>query len=196
MNQGKTFVFFGIAGAGKGTQIELLKKYISQSDGADFVYAGPGVGFRKLASEDSYVATKIKETINAGRLMPDFFSNSIVANILLNELTAEKNLIADGYPRTVKQASEFMSMMNFFDRSKIDVFYIEISKAESLKRNLLRGRSDDTEESINKRYDEYVANVIPAIEFMEKQNGCKFHRINGEQSIEKVHEDMIKALKI
>ncbi len=196
MSQPKTYVFFGIAGAGKGTQIELLKKYFTDKGLGDFVYAGTGAGFRRLISSDSYVSSKIKETLDAGKLMPDFFATSIVASVLSEELEDDKNIIADGYPRTVRQVNEFMDMMRFFDRNEVDVIYIEISKEESLKRNLLRGRSDDTEETINKRYDEYVANVLPAIEFMEKQNGYKFYRINGEQSVEDVHQNIINSLGI
>lgn len=196
MEQAKTFVFFGIAGAGKGTQIELLQKYLLAKDGKELVYAGTGVGFRALTSTDSFVARQIKETLDRGELMPDFFATSIIASVLSKDLSDTKHLIADGYPRTVRQVDEFMDMMRFFKRENVHVVYIEISKDESIKRNLLRGRSDDTEEGLNKRYDEYLSNVVPAIEYMQKKSGCVFHKINGEQSVEDVHRAIINSLGI
>ena len=194
MNQAKTFVFFGIAGAGKGTQIELLQTYLKEKDAKELVYAGTGIGFRALTTGDTYVAKQIKDTLNAGKLMPDFFATSIIANILSNELTAEKHVIVDGYPRTIRQVDEFLDMMNFFDRALVHIVYIEISKEESIRRNLLRGRSDDTAEGLEKRYDEYVANVVPAISYIEKKSGFTFHKINGEQSVEDVHRAIINSL--
>ena len=196
MEQSKTFVFFGIAGAGKGTQMELLQKYMNKLDGKEFVYAGTGVGFRKLVGSGLHVSKLIQTTLDEGRLMPDFFATSIVSDILVNELDETKHLIADGYPRTLRQAGEFMDMVSFFARGEVNIIYIEISKEESIKRNLLRGRSDDTEEGLHKRYDEYVANVLPTIEFLKKQNGYTFHKVNGEHPIEEVHQAIINALKI
>ncbi len=196
MEQTKTFVFFGIAGAGKGTQMELLQKYLNKLDGRSFVYAGTGAGFRSLVEGGLHVSKLIQQTLDEGRLMPDFFATSIVSDILIKELDETKHLIADGYPRTVRQVDEFMDMMKFFSRGEVDVIYIEISKEESLKRNLLRGRSDDTVEGLNKRYDEYTTNVLPAIEYMKKQKGYTFHRVNGEHSIEEVHQAIISSLNI
>ncbi|MBP6866319.1 MAG: nucleoside monophosphate kinase [Candidatus Pacebacteria bacterium] len=196
MDKTKTFIFFGIAGAGKGTQMELLQNYITKLDGKEFVYAGTGAGFRKLVGSGLHVSKLIQTTLDEGRLMPDFFATSIVSDILINELDENKHLILDGYPRTLRQANEFIDMMSFFVRGEVDVIYIEISKEESLKRNLLRGRSDDTEEGLSKRYDEYVANVLPTIEYMEKQKGYTFHKVNGEHPIEEVHQAIISSLNI
>jgi adenylate kinase len=165
-------------------------------DGKEFVYAGTGAGFRKLVGAGLHVSKLIQKTLDEGRLMPDFFATSMVSDILINELDENKHLILDGYPRTIRQADEFVNMMSFFARGDVDFIYIEISKEESLKRNLLRGRSDDTEEGLSKRYDEYVANVLPTIDYMEKQKGYTFHKVNGEHSIEEVHQSIISSLKL
>lgn len=193
--QGYTFVFFGIIGSGKGTQMELLKKYVHEKDGRESVYAYPGAEYRKLIEGDSFTGSLVKDSYMRGELQPDFLTTSIVADILISGLTNEKHVIFDGYPRTVLQAKDFESMMKFYKRRNIKIIYIEVGKEEAKKRNLLRGRADDTEEGIARRFDEYIDNVIPAMEYLQGKDGYEFYKIDGEQSVEGVHKDIIKALK-
>lgn len=190
----ETFVFFGQVGSGKGTQIKLLMDFLKERDGKECVYAYPGNEYRKLVESSSYVGGLIKDSLAGGHLQPDFLTNSIVVNILASNLTAEKHLIADGYPRTVFQSETFEQMMDFFKREKVKIIYIELSKEEAMKRNLLRGRADDTEEGLAKRFNEYVNNVVPAMNYFEDKDGYEIYSINGDQSIEAVHQDIIKAL--
>ena len=84
--------------------------------------------------------------------------------------------------------------MKFFKHDKISIIYIEVGKEEAMKRNLKRGRHDDTPEGLEKRFDEYVNNVIPAMNCFEDKPGYTIYKINGEQSIENVHRDIVKAL--
>lgn len=190
----KTFVFFGIVGSGKGTQVKLLMDYLKNKDGRETVYAYPGDEYRRLVNSGSYVGTLIKDSMAAGHLQPNFLTNSIVAHILADSLSPEKHLIADGYPRTLHQAESFDDMVKFFHREDVQIIYIELSKEESMKRNLLRGRSDDTKEGIEKRFDEYINKVVPSMEYFKDKPGYTLHSINGEQSIEDVNKDIIKAL--
>lgn len=191
-----TFIFFGIVGSGKGTQMGLLKKYLNEQDGRDCVEAVTGAEYRKMIEAEGFTGNLLKDAYNRGELLPDFLTNAIVTNILTSSLTNEKHLIADGYPRTVVQSKEFETMMKFYKRKDIKIIYIELSKEEAMKRNLLRGRSDDTKEGIAKRFDEYVDNVIPAMNYYKDKEDYKIYSINGEQSVEDVHNDIIKALGI
>jgi adenylate kinase len=129
-----------------------------------------------------------------GEYIDDFLTNEIFTNMLTSSLTLNKNLIADGYPRTVPQSEVFFNMMKFFKRDEVKIVYIEVGKEESMKRNLLRGRADDTEEGLNKRFDEYMNKVIPAMNFFKDKENYKIYTINGEQSVDDVHKDIIKAL--
>lgn len=192
--QSETLVFFGIIGSGKGTQIKLLTDFLKAKDNKDTVYVGPGDGFRKLLESDNYTASLVKDSMVKGNLQPNFLTNSMVANTLISFLTPLKHLIADGYPRTLVQSETFETMMNFYKRENIKIIYIEVGKEEATKRMLLRGRQDDTTEGISKRFDEYVNNVIPAMDYFKGKVGYTIYTINGEQSIEDVHKDIIKAL--
>ena len=86
--------------------------------------------------------------------------------------------------------------MKFYNREKVEIIYIDLDKEEATKRMMLRARADDTEEGISKRFDEYVNNVIPSMNYFKDKKGYTIHVINGKQSIEEVHYDIIKSLNI
>lgn len=194
--QDHTYVIFGIAGSGKGTQMELLKKFIEERDKRETVYVYPGGEYRKLLSADTYTSNLVRESMNKGHLQPNFLTNAIVTDILKNSFTPEKNLIIDGYPRTVNQSETFEEMMKFYQRDNIKIIYIEVGKEEAMRRNLARARADDTKEGIEKRFDEYVNNVVPAMNYFVSKSDYEIFKINGEQTIEEVHRDIIAALKL
>jgi len=192
--QSSTFVFFGIVGSGKGTQVKLLQDFLKSKDGKECVYAYPGNEYRKIISSGSYTAELMKDSVDRGELQPGFFSDAIVTNILISSLTKDSHLMTDGYPRAVDQSQSFEKIMKWYKRDNIKIIYIEVGKVEAMKRNLLRGRHDDTPEGIEKRFDEYISSVVPAMNYFKGKDGYTIYTINGEQSIEDVHKDIIKAL--
>lgn len=190
-----TFIFFGTVGSGKGTQAELLKKYIIEKEiSNDVIYLSTGVEYRTLLSKDNYTAKIIKKTLEKGFLQPDFLTVSLFANTLISHVKENSFLITDGFPRTIKQSKEFEEAMNFYGRNNIHIIYIELDKEEATNRMMKRGRSDDTPDSIEKRFDEYVSNVIPSMNYFKNNEFYTIHTINGKQTIENVHLDIIKSL--
>src|SRR3990167_3973063 len=152
--QPQTFVFFGIVGSGKGTQVDLLRKYLENKKMAsDILYTSTGVEFRKIMESGSYTGQLVKETLEKGFLQPNFITTSLFTNILISGM-----------------------------------------QEEATKRLRLRGRHDDTDQGIRKRFDEYVNNVIPAMNYFKDKENYTIYTINGEQTVEAVHKDIIKAL--
>ncbi len=195
MNTTHTFVFFGIVGSGKGTQVELLQKYLKEKNISDDVlFTSTGNEYRKIIESGSYTGLIVKETLEKGYLQPNFLTTSLFTNILINNMKEGTTFIADGYPRTISQSESFESAMKFYKRNIVHVIYIELGKEEATKRMKLRARADDTDEGIAKRFDEYVNNVIPSMNYFKDKEGYIMHTINGEQTIEQVHLDIIKSL--
>ena len=192
--QPQTFVFFGIAGSGKGTQVEFLMNFLKKRDNLECVQISLGNEYRKLIESGGYAGTLVKDSVTRGVLQPGFLTDAIFANVLISSLTPVKHLMTDGYPRTIEQSESFEKMMKFFKRDEIKIIYIKISEEEAIKRNLLRGRHDDTKEGIAKRFDEYVNNVVPSMNYFKDKTGYTIYTINSEQSREDVFKDIIKAL--
>lgn len=196
-NKPQTFIFYGIVGSGKGTQVELLEKYLKDKNiSNDVLFTSTGSEFRKLIESGSYTASKVKTIIEKGLLQPNFLTISLFTNILISNMKENTTLIADGYPRTIAQSEAFEAMTKFYDRDDVKIIYIELGKEEAIKRMKLRGRSDDTDEGIATRFDEYVNNVIPSMNYFKDKKGYTMYTINGEQSIEDVHKEIITKLEL
>lgn len=197
INKPQTFIFFGIVGSGKGTQVELLINHLKENKiSDDIALASTGSEFRRIIGSGSYTGQIIKTRLEKGALQPDFLTISLFTNILESSMKENTCLITDGFPRTIAQSEAFLSAMDFYNRIDAHIVYIELDKEEAIKRMMLRGRSDDTEEGIKKRFDEYINNVIPSMNYFKDKPGYTMHIINGKQSIEEVHADIIKSLNL
>ncbi len=191
----RTYLFFGNVGAGKGTQIELLKNKLEKAGGR-VVYAYPGNEFRALSATNSFTSKKVKESMDQGNLQPVFLVGTMVTNVLLRDVESEADhIIFDGFPRSIKQVEVFEEMISFYARDAVEIVYITISKEEATRRMKLRGRSDDTDTGIAKRFDEYEKNVSPALSLL-KEKGYNIYEINGEQSVEGVHQSIMTELSL
>lgn len=173
-------IFFGIQGAGKGTQsTNACNRYHLKT-------FETGAALRSLAQEDSDLGRKVKSIIEAGNLVPTEVVMEIVEDFI-NKNGAQGGILFDGIPRSPEQAEAFLALMEKNEREFTPVL-INLSKEEAKKRLLLRQRKDDYEDAINTRFNHYEAQTIPVIDTLRKNHAVV--EINGDQSIEAVEAEI------
>lgn len=195
--QPQTIIFIGHSGCGKGVQGELLKKYFQENDSAkrEVFTLESGGGFREFIKGEHYTNKLSKDTYEKSKLQPDFLAIWVWANEFINNLTGEEHLMIDGTPRSLGQAMVLNDGLAFYGR-RANIVHLDISPETSKQRLLERGRSDDVlMEKINRRLEWFDREVMPAISYLKSQSAHNYMKINGEQSIEKVHADIVAALK-
>ena len=111
-------------------------------------------------------------------------------------LDGTESLILDGLSRRVEEAPVLDSALKFYKRPTPFVVSIEVSREWARQRLLERRRGDDNEAEIERRLAWYDSSVLQTLEFFKKTPGYEFIRINGEQSVEKVHEDILSLTHV
>lgn len=174
-------ILIGIQGSGKSTQGNLL------SEKLHFPYLSTGHIFRDLAKEKTPQGRYIKETINAGFLIPDHKTLEIVEEYL-KKTEYQNGYILDGFPRTLRQAEEF--------KDDIDkVIYLEVSDKEALWRLSGRedAREDETLKAIRRRIEIFHEHTKPVLDYYRIKG--KLMEIDGEQTIEAINQEILEKLK-
>ncbi len=192
----KTFIFAGRSGSGKGTQIQLLKKYMTEQNPETGSYLFVmGETLRTFMKDEGYAQETIRSIINGGNLVPSVISGSLFVANLLHNLKEKDTLFIDGIPRSATQSDIMISILDFYKRKDTFIINIEVTPEEVEKRMLLRGRPDDTHEGITARLAFYESTVIPAITHLKDASGFTYIEINGNRSIEEIHLDLVSKLK-
>jgi adenylate kinase family enzyme len=190
-----TVIFIGRSGCGKGTQAELLKEYIRSRDAEkkQILYIETGARFREFVHGKSYTSELSKVVYDKDERQPDFLAAVMWGNMLIDELGPDMHLVFDGAPRSHSEAVLLSTAIEFYERKKPTVIYLNVSHKWSEERLLSRGRSDDRALSkIDKRLDWFEEDTWPAIEYFKTNTMYNFLEINGEQTIENVHKEIVE----
>lgn len=191
----QTFVFFGRAGSGKGTQAEILIKYLNEHDaGRKCLYLETGEKLREFIKEENYSAKLTKEVLETGGLMPAFMPIWLWTSFLVKNFTGDEHIILDGLCRRKYEAPILDTALKFYKRENASIIIIDTSNEWSIARALERGRSDDDISEIKKRLEWYDDEVVSAINLLKAEPGYKVIHVNGEQTIEAVHAEIIQKL--
>jgi len=189
--QRQTLIFLGPQGCGKGTQISLLKDYIASKDSTPIVEPEMGASLRKLAEADTFTGKKTKDILAGGNLIPFPISAATFVQYLIQHLVSgAEHLMIDGFPRTADQIPMLDTALQFFERTNPTVIVLNISDEEAVKRALLRGRADDTEENIRKRLAWSRQETMPNIEWFKSHHSYRVVEIFGERPIDEVQQDI------
>ncbi|PIR94888.1 adenylate kinase [Candidatus Falkowbacteria bacterium CG10_big_fil_rev_8_21_14_0_10_37_6] len=203
----KVICLFGPQGSGKGTQAKIL------TDKLQIPHISTGDLFRIAIENKTELGKQVEDILKSGELVPDRLTFDLLKERIMQNDCAN-GFILDGYPRTINQAQLFDDYIE-----TTNVIIIDISDEESLKRltnrrhhlktgkiyNLytspkppkeieheLVQRADDTADAIKNRLKKYHQETEPLFDYYKE----KVIRVNGEQSIEKVAQDIAKNLNI
>lgn len=177
-------ILIGIQGSGKSTQGNIL------SERLHVPYLSSGHIFRQMAAEKTAWGRYVKETLNAGYLIPDEKAIPIIEEYLAKP-EYKNGYILDGFPRTTKQAEDFT---NGVER----VIYLKVNDKEALWR--LSGRieegirEDNTLQAIRKRIKLFHDVTEPVLDYYRKQG--RLLEVDGEKTIEEVTAQILNGLGV
>ena len=190
-----TVLFFGSQGAGKGTQVQMLVDYLKSKSDRAVIRIDMGQELRNLRDTGTYAGALTGEVINAGVRMPDFMPIYLQTKKLVDNFTGAEHIIADGLARGEDQTRAFDDMIKFFKRDDLQIINLMIADDTAVKRLMLRGRNDDTEEAVRRRLAWTKTDVLPQLALL-KSRGRVIHEINGEPDVQTIHKNIIAALGV
>lgn len=189
----KNIIFIAPAGAGKGTQSDLLvKKY-------GYVHISTGDLFRAEMSSGSELGKKVSDIVNSGKLVSDDIMTAMLKNRLSNP-DIKNGFIIDGYPRTAEQAHILNDLATELGITNFVTLYLDMDYETAKNRALgritcpqckrgynkfvdslkplveglcddchveLTSRDDDNEESFKVRYNTYIENTQAIIDYYD-----------------------------
>jgi adenylate kinase family enzyme len=192
-----TFIFIGRSGCGKGTQADILQKYLREKDPqGEILYVETGANFRKFIAGEKYSNKLSADIYKTGARQPDFLAIWMWSHIVLDEIKGNEHIIFDGITRSLPEAQSFTTALTFYNR-RAHVIYIDVSREWSEQKLVSRGRADDKSmEEIKKRLDWFERDTLPAVEYFKSHRAYDFHEINGEKTIEEVKDQIFTKIGI
>lgn len=213
-------IILGAQGSGKGTQAKMLMKKF----GLEYIGSGDLLRARRKKKDFTglKIAEVINQGKRIHTTV--IFKMWLDKMGEFKQKRQFKGLIMDGSPRTVVEAELVELALDWYEWAENKkVIYIDISTKEAIwrltKRRVCRKcgrimpfvgqyrkmkkcdkcggelftRKDDNEKAIRKRLDWHKREVMPVIDHYKKRG--ELIKINGEQSIEDVFKDILKAIK-
>ncbi len=181
-----TIVIFGAPGCGKGTQSErLIDRY-------GFYHISTGELLRDHIARKTPLGITADRYISQGHLIPDDLMLSIIDELLDSDGVKGKNVIFDGFPRTVKQAEELEKLLDKRGAAVDTVIGLEVPDEELIARLINRGkesgRADDNIDTIKERLSVYHTQTQPLRKYYENRGNYK--SINGSRAVDEIFAEI------
>lgn len=179
-------VIFGAPGCGKGTQSErLIDRY-------GFYHISTGELLRDHIARKTPLGITADRYISQGHLIPDELMLSIIDELLDTPDVKGKDIIFDGFPRTVKQAEELEHLLGKRGGAVDTVIGLEVPDSELIERLIKRGkdtgRADDNMDTIKERLVVYHNQTQPLRRYYEERGNYK--SINGSRSVDEIFDEI------
>lgn len=209
----KNIIFIAPPAAGKGTQSNLLK------DKYGYVHISTGDMLREIVSSDSELGKVVKNIIDKGNLVSDDLIFKLLKSKLIS--IKGKPFILDGFPRTLNQAlflDNDLKIDNYIviylDLSKEDAIKridgrltCSCGKSYNLNDinlkpkiigicdncgNVLVKRNDDNLEAFKIRFDVFLNNNKPLIDYYKNKNKLKV--VNVNKGVNEIFNEILKVV--
>lgn len=209
----KNIIFIAPPAAGKGTQSNLLK------DKYDYVHISTGDMLREIVSSNTELGEVVKNIIDKGNLVSDDLIFELLKNKLSN--IEGKPFILDGFPRTLNQAlflDNNIKIENYIviylELSKADAvkringrLTCSCGKSYNLNDNNLKPkvtdicdvcgkklvkRDDDNLEAFKIRFDVFLKNIKPLIDYYKDKNKLKV--VNVNRDVNDIFREILKVV--
>ena len=206
---GRTILFMGPPGCGKGTHASRLAEEYG------VVPVSVGELLRQAVKAGTEVGKKVAALMSSGKLVPDETAVEVVREALKGN--SGRNLLFDGFPRSLKQAQMLDALLPEFDRKVDAAVLFLVSDNEVIRRISGRRidqatgkiyhvefnppppgvetiqRADDREEVVKERLDIYHSQTEPVAGYYREQG--RLIEIDGEGTPDEVYSRLIAALK-
>ena len=177
-------LFIGPPGAGKGTQASRVAERLG------IPHISTGDMFRDHVSRGTELGVRVDAIMKAGAYVPDEITVEMLRERIA-EPDAAEGFILDGFPRTVGQVEALDGLLGADSLDAVIVF--EVDEDSLVERLLSRGRADDTEDTVRKRFKVYQEQTAPLLEIYGER-GLVIH-VDGLGEIEEVTERILTALE-
>lgn len=192
----KFYIIMGRSGSGKGTQVELFKKYLEGKGFENVLHVTTGGGFRAFIQSEGHVADLAREVNDKGGLQPEFLAIWNWSNTFINSLKGNETVILDGAPRMPVELETLRTAIPFLSYNGATIIHLDVSETWAIEKLTSRGREDDkNNEAMLRKMTWFTDHVYPCIETYEKDSAYKFIRVNGEQTVEQVHAELVAKLE-
>lgn len=213
----KFVVLLGPPGAGKGTQAKNAAVHLG------LPHISSGDIFRENLKMQTSLGQQADAYLKNGELVPDDLTIAMIKD-RLSQLDAARGALLDGFPRTPPQAKALDEMIAELGGRLILVPYINVPEEVLIERlsgrwicraaghvfhekynppqvpgrcdidgSELYQREDDRTETVKHRIEVYFEQTRPLIEYYQEQD--LLVEINGNQPIEQVTADLVRALE-
>lgn len=176
-------------------------------------------------NEEKIFLLEEKKLFNSGALCSPPFVTIVVKKKIKELANQGRGIVFSGSPRTLYEGKELIPLMiELYGKENIVVLNLKVSDKEAIWRNTRRRicskcryplpfteenrklkncpkcggklvtRTLDTAETMKIRLKEYKKRTFPLFDYFKK-TGITVKEINGEQSIENVHKDVLEFIK-
>lgn len=180
-------VILGRQGSGKGTQAVMLAERYG------VVHVSTGDMLRAAVAAGTELGLRAKAVMDAGNLVGDDIMIGIVGERLADNDIQTHGVLLDGFPRTTAQADALAELLGGTGPDL--AINLDVPIAEVTERMLIRGRDDDTEETISRRLELYEAETAPLLAWFEDRG--RLTVVNGLGTEDEVFarlSDVVDAL--